>query len=463
MPFPRALLAAIATLIACTSDQDDASLREALAQTPRGPGVTASVVFRFPGRERRRNATLYRLPDLDQVAWRFEAEDNPVARTVGFASDDDLAFTLTSAAELVALDLTSGRARVVDTGVALATIGPTGTPYVVRADSSVATIRQRSANAWSTRFEGLPSAIWGAARNRLVGLVPDEEGRSLQLLADGQAPVSQRLPAGTVAVSRWGDVAAVASDSGLVTLDPTTNASPRFLPLADPARVVTFSPSAHRVFVADATGRLVTVERFSLTVLDSLFLAGPASALRTDPTGRLLLVQSQFDDAIWVVDAVSWELVGSVDGEWDEQLPVVAPDGTILLRRSVRIVALSPATLEQTGTVLDDQDDRWLPLAWDPRRPVLELAESGRTEEPASDQLVYVQVSATHNEDWARDLAANLGRAGMPASVLPPADFLEPYRVVLGPYRSREEADDTRRTLDMPSWILTLDTARTTP
>lgn len=463
MPFHRALLATLATLIACTSDQDDSSLRKALAQTPRGPGVTASVVFRFPGGERRRNATLYRLPDLDQVAWRFEAEDNPVARTVGFASDDDLAFTLTSAAELVALNLTSGRARVVDTSVALATIGPTGTPYVVRTDSSVATIRQRSANDWSTRFEGLPSAVWGAARNRLVGLVPDEEGRSLQLLADGQAPVSQRLPAGTVAVSRWGDVAAVATDSGLVTLDPTTSASPRFLPLADPARVVTFSPSAHRVFVADATGRLVTVERFSLTVLDSLFLAGPASALRTDPTGRLLLVQSQFDDAIWVVDAVSWELVGSVDGEWDEQLPVVAPDGTILLRRGVRIVALSPATLEQTGTVLDDQNDHWLPLAWDPRRPVLELAASGRTEEPASDQLVYVQVSATHNEDWARDLAANLGRAGMPASVLPPADFLEPYRVVLGPYRSREEADDTRRTLDMPSWILTLDTARTTP
>jgi hypothetical protein len=205
------------------------------------------------------------------------------------------------------------------------------------------------------------------------------------------------------------------------------------------------------------------VERFSLTVLDSLLLVGPASELRADPTGRLLLVQSQFEDAIWVVDAVSWELVGSVDGEWDEQLPMVAPDGTVLLRRGIRIVALSPATLEQTGTVLDDQNDRWLPLAWDPRRPVLEFAESGETEEPESDQLIYVQVSATHNEDWARDLAANLGRAGMPASVLPPADFLEPYRVVLGPYSSREEADDTRRTLDMPSWILTLDTASTTP
>lgn len=463
MPFRSALLAVLAALTGCTSHQDDSSLREALAQHTHGSGVAASVVFRFPGGPRQRDATLYRLPNLNQVAWRFEAEENPVARTVGFAGDDDLAFTLTSAAELVALDLTSGRARVVDTAVVLATIGPTGTPYVVHADSSVATIRQRSVNDWSTRFEGMPSAIWGAARNRLIALVPDTAGRSLQLLADGQAPVSQRLPAGVVAVSRWGDIAAVATDSGLVTLDPAGAGATRFAPLSDAARLVAFSPSAHRIFVADATGRLLTVERFSLTVLDSLFLEGPASALRTDPTGRVLLVQPQLEEAIWVVDAVDWELTGSLEGEWDEQLPTVGPDGTLLLRRGLRIVALSPDSLRQTGTVLDEQGDHWLALAWDPRRPVLEFAESGASQEPASDQLIYVQVSATHNEDWARDLAVNLGRAGMPASVLPPADFLEPYRVVLGPYASREEADDTRRSLDMPSWILTLDTARTTP
>lgn len=463
MPSRRILLTALATSLACTSGQDDSSLREALARAPYGTGVAASVAFRFPGGRGQRNATLYRLPHLDQVAWRFEAEDNPVARTLGFAGDDDLAFTLTSAAELVALDLASGRARVVATSVALATIGPTGTPYVVYYDSSVATIRQRSVKDWSARFDGFPSAIWGASRDRLVGLVPNEAGRTLQLLADGQAPVSQRLPAGTVALSRWGEVAAVATDSGLVALDATAGAPPRFAPLRDAARVVAFSPSAHRIFVADAAGRLLSADRFSLAVLDTLLLEGPASALRADPSGRLLLVQSQFDEVIWVVDAVRWELVGSVAGEWDEQLPVVGPDGTILLRRGIRIVALSPDSLRQTGTVLDDQGDHWLPLAWDPRRPALELAESGEAEEPESGQLIYVQVSATHNDDWARDLAANLGRAGMPASVLPPADFLEPYRVVLGPYATREQAEATRRMLDMPSWILTLDTARTTP
>ncbi|UCF39880.1 MAG: SPOR domain-containing protein [Gemmatimonadota bacterium] len=463
MPSRHALITALAALLACTSGQDDSSLREALAQSPYGTGVPASVAFRFPATPGQRNATLYRLPDLDQVAWRFEAEDNPVARTVGFAGDDDLAFTLTSEAELVALDLASGRARVVDSSVALATIGPAGRPYVVHHDSSVATIRQRSVNRWPVRFDGLPSAIWGAARNRLIGLVPDEQGRTLQLLSDGQAPVSQRLPGGVVALSRWGDLAAVATDSGLVVLDPTASAPARFAPLADAARVVEFSPSAHRIFVADAAGRLLSTERFSLTVLDTLLLEGPASALRTDPGGRLLLVQSQFEAVIWVVDQVHWELVGSVEGQWDEQLPIVAPDGTVLLRRGIRIVALSPDSLRQTGVVLDEQGDQWLPLAWDPRRPVLEFAESGQTEEPESGQLIYVQVSATHNDDWARDLAANLGRAGMPASVLPPADFLEPFRVVLGPYPTREEAEETRRMLDMPSWILTLDTARTTP
>jgi hypothetical protein len=125
VPSRHILLAALALSLACTSGQDDSSLREALARAPYGGSVTPSVVFRFPAANGQRDATLYRLPDLDQVAWRFEAEDNPVAHTVGFAGDDDLAFTLTSNAELVALDLTSGRARVVDTSVVLATIGPT--------------------------------------------------------------------------------------------------------------------------------------------------------------------------------------------------------------------------------------------------------------------------------------------------------------------------------------------------
>ena len=84
----------------------------------------------------------------------------------------------------------------------------------------------------------------------------------------------------------------------------------------------------------------------------------------------------------------------------------------------------------------------------------------GEVEAQHASQLIYVQVSSTSNPDWATDLAANLDRAGMQASVLPPESADEPYRVVLGPYATREEAEATRRRLNMPSWIFTQDTSQ---
>jgi cell division protein FtsN len=42
----------------------------------------------------------------------------------------------------------------------------------------------------------------------------------------------------------------------------------------------------------------------------------------------------------------------------------------------------------------------------------------------------------------------------LPASVLTPKRKDEAYRVVLGPYPTREQAEDTGRKLGMPSFIV---------
>lgn len=59
---------------------------------------------------------------------------------------------------------------------------------------------------------------------------------------------------------------------------------------------------------------------------------------------------------------------------------------------------------------------------------------------------------------WAEDLAQELRAAGLDATVLQPDSIEERYRVVLGPYTSREEAEDNGRRLGRPFWILTRDT-----
>ena len=51
---------------------------------------------------------------------------------------------------------------------------------------------------------------------------------------------------------------------------------------------------------------------------------------------------------------------------------------------------------------------------------------------------VFLQVSSSQNPDWADDLANKLKKLGLNASVLKPRREGDAFRVVLGPYDSRE-------------------------
>jgi len=460
VPVRVAFLIILAVVAACGSESVPNPVKDAFVGAPKEADLGTPVAFRFPTR-RGNDTKLYRLPDFEEINWRFEASRSPTKSVVGFASDQDLIYVLTEADELSALDLTSGRIRIVDTTVVLAAMSPAGTPVLVREDGTVASVAYRTAVPWSTEFTTVPSAIWVAARDRLIALVPVENGQVLELHADGQSPVSQPVPDGDVTVSSWGIAAAVTHDSGLVLIDPSDPAAQRLVPLAGQLQFAVFSPSAHRVFVADDRGELYSIERLTLTVLDRLTLPGTATAAKVDPWGRSLLLRPAVGDSVWVIDLAKWTLARTIPGEWDKGLPLVAADGCILIRRSDQVPSLSDDSLEVAGSTADPRVDQWLVAAWDPRRPALEAGREGEVETQQASQIIYVQVSSTSNPDWATDLAANLRRAGMQASVLPPERADEPYRVVMGPYPTREAAEATRRRLNMPSWIFTQDTSQT--
>lgn len=446
-------------LLACDGDQHSNPVKALFAAAPHPSAASGpAVAFRFPaaGGE---HAVLFRLPTLSEVAWRFEAGSNTIRRTVGFAGDEDLVFVQSDSLELVALDLTSGRARIVDTNVALATLGPTGIVYSVRTNGSVARLERRSLVEWPDTFSIMPTHIWGAVRDRLLALIPAGDGPRLELLSSGQPPVSQRVPEGTVAVAAWGDAAAIGTDSGLVIIDPAADEPPRFRRL-EGVKLLCFSPSAHRIYAVTSGNTLVEIERFELDVVDELTLPGPASDVRLDPLGRALLIRPASGDSIWLVDLNRWSLTGTVPGAWDENLPAVAPDGTLLIRRDGTIVGFPLDRLTVAGEAADRDGDRWLVAGWDPRRPALELATEAAPEPEPPGQPLYVQVSSTSNQAWADDLAMNLRRAGLNAGVLAPTTEDEPFRVVLGPFLTREEAEEIGRRLGMPYWIFTRDTTK---
>jgi len=86
-------------------------------------------------------------------------------------------------------------------------------------------------------------------------------------------------------------------------------------------------------------------------------------------------------------------------------------------------------------------------------RSILPKASSDSSDSGTGEGPLYVQVSVSRNATWSQQMADELTRAGLAAKVLPPATVDEGFRVVLGPYNTREQAEGIGRKLGRPYWI----------
>jgi hypothetical protein len=177
--------------------------------------------------------------------------------------------------------------------------------------------------------------------------------------------------------------------------------------------------------------------------------------------GRWLLVRPEQGDSLWVIDVGTAKFVGSTVARWSDDLPVVAPPNTLLLRKGADLAGLdlSATGFTELGRIKGGAADFWLPLAWQPAQDT-ELPFQSDSALAAADTgparpTVYLQVSSSQNPAWANELSAKLSAAGLPASVLTPRRSEEVYRVVLGPYATREQAEATGRKIGMPSFVVT--------
>jgi cell division septation protein DedD len=63
-------------------------------------------------------------------------------------------------------------------------------------------------------------------------------------------------------------------------------------------------------------------------------------------------------------------------------------------------------------------------------------------------------VSLSQNPEWAAQLAAQLKADTLPASVLEPTVPEEGYRVVVGPYPTREQAEEVGKKLGRSYFLI---------
>jgi hypothetical protein len=249
-------------------------------------------------------------------------------------------------------------------------------------------------------------------------------------------------------------------------MDPLGRREATFVALADHPRALVFSPSGHRVYVARQTqAGLAAIDRYDRAEIDGVALPLPAATIRLDPLGRWLLAKPAAGDSVWVVDLPVKQLVGSVPSAWRVDLPAIGPDGSLLVRQGDDVVAYRPDSLVETGRVKGGAADFWVLTAWRPRgsyRGAFADADAGAgpAAEPgaAADTAgsggpIYVQVSTSQNEAWSAGMAQQLTRAGLAARVLDPKNPDDGYRVVLGPYPTRTQAEAIGRKLGRPFWI----------
>jgi hypothetical protein len=420
------------------------------------PSVTALRLPRDGGLAR-----LYRMPGLDSAAWKAADALPPIATPVGADAEQGLVFVLDRKNNVVALDLDTRRVRTYLENVRYATLGPDGALYAVDTASTVTQLVRRTPVRFRSKLQGKPTELHGTMDGALLARLGGSHP-ALEFLGSDQAPTSTPLPEGQVASTFLGDLIAVAADTAVVLYSPQNKSKPRTIKVDGDARAVMFSPSGHRIYIARAAAPLLVLDRFEGTSLREIELPGPARSLRGDIYGNWLLVQPQDIDSVWVIDIGTGKYLGATAARWTDDLPAVAPPHTLLVRRGADLVALdlSANGFKEMGRVKGGAGDFWLPLAWHPAQENDLAIEADSAMLAAADTgparpTVYLQVSSSQNPTWANELSDKLRAAGLPASVLTPRRSGELFRVVLGPYGTREQAEETGRKLGMPSFIVT--------
>jgi hypothetical protein len=181
-------------------------------------------------------------------------------------------------------------------------------------------------------------------------------------------------------------------------------------------------------------------------------------------------------------------LIGAVATEWETDLPALTPDGKIALLGAKDVTFVDPQTLKLEKTVANGARDFWYFFAWDGFRPrargiddpvtfandstfedsttprpidttqrqpptAVDTPTRAGTRNPAG-EAYSVSFAALLSEEKARELSTSISVGGVPAHVVATNTAGSPiYRVIMGPYRTREEAEKVGRASRRDYWV----------
>jgi hypothetical protein len=455
-----------------------------VATTIVGPDALFLRIPRLGGQAR-----VVAFPNVDSTIWTSTERSPAPGRVLGF--DDD--------AGLIAIVDNRGRPARID----------------FRRDSIDISVRDPMTAAFS--LDG--SAIFGVtAKGAVVKSTPTAEwrfsgarpARGVLPLRDGSALIwterssqaqltrvkppsmnptdSLTLPAIELAASTGiGDRLFFSSGNQLFAVQTRTLVLDAPISFAEPLSAIAVTPSGDKIFAlttAQGTSNLVAVDRYHWRISSQIPLESKARELRVDPVGRYVLVRGP-KDSVFVVGIATNAVIGTVRSDWRDDLPLVAPDGSIVTIRDGDVAFVNPVDQKLVSKIGGGASDFWFPFWWTgfrPRAASLDIPVTFDSVAAAVDSSTTAAVAAADtarvvptvvdsapkkaagftvsffallSQQRAQTEAAKIQVGGETAHVeTVMRDGVPVYRVILGPYATcadaQRAAHDSKRSVWIP-------------
>lgn len=424
-------------------------------------------------------------PRVDSAVWRSTDPAPIPARVLAFDDENGNVAYVDTKGRPVLLELRLGAITVASAkklrgltsadGRAIYGIGSTGDVVRITATDEWTFKPPQAANAVFPQADGAAFiAVGTGANTHLIKVFPPEK----KVLEDVPFPSATRI-----ARTQLGDVLYLAVDSGLSVLRTRTLEWAAPIHFDEPISVMAPTPSGDRMFVlTDSRTRISVVDRYRDRVSGTFELPGRASDLRVDPFGRYLLARAESGDSIWVVAIGTQRVIGGIQAAWRNDLPFVGYDGAVAVASGADVLLYDGETLRVRARIRGGAGDYWYPFMWDGFRPrsasldepvrfdsialdtlsrdTTALRDSSASAPVATDSAVAapagftVSFAAFLAEDRANELAAAIRVGGDTARVVTSTrDGSTIYRVILGPYPSKEQAESVGRASGHSYWV----------